>query len=172
MIFQVLSPIVTSINGDSLKEAIKNFAKVNYAYQFNNLLLADQINNRYQANLNYYSINNKNKIGISINRASDNVGLTTYPKNTLQPILKQDDNGKISEIGYGLPINLSPTSNILSPSLNTIPVEVKPIISAPNMISTTDSGIVLNTVPINTSIPIVNNPIITPNYSMIARINL
>jgi hypothetical protein len=58
MIFQVLSPIVSSINGDSLKEAIKNFAKVNYAYQFNNLLLADQINNRYQAKLNYYSINN------------------------------------------------------------------------------------------------------------------
>lgn len=164
MIFQVLSPIVTSINGDSLKEAIKNFAKVNYAYQFNNLLLADQINNRYQANINYYSVNNKNKIGIAINRASDNVGLTAYPKNSLQPILKENSNGSMTEIGYGIPLSLSPT-NILSSTVNTI--EMKPMISAPNMISTTDSGIVLNT-----TMPLLNNPIMTPNYSMIARINL
>ena len=171
MIFQVLSPIVTSINGDSLKEAIKNFAKVNYAYQFNNLLLADQINNRYQANINYYSVNNKNKIGIAINRASDNVGLTTYPKNSLQPILKESSNGNMTEIGYGIPLSLSPTANILSPTANILSpantIEIKPMISAPNMISTTDSGIVLNT-----SMPLLTNPIMTPNYSMIARINL
>jgi hypothetical protein len=46
MIFQILSPIVTSIEGDSLKEAIKNFVKVNHAYQFRDILkLVSSMNN-------------------------------------------------------------------------------------------------------------------------------
>jgi len=137
MIFQILSPVVTSIQGDSLKEAIKNFVKVNYAYQFRNFVLADQVN-KYNANINYYKENNKNKIGINI--SSNDVGLNMYPSNSIvQPIYKENDDGKPSKIvNMGMQVPLVQYS---LPVQNTI--NVKPIVTAPNMISTTDTGIVV-----------------------------
>ncbi len=141
MIFQVLSPIVTSIEGDSLKDAIKNFVKVNHAYQFNNFVLADQIN-KYNANINYYKENNKKKIGINISpqKTSNSVGLNMYPSNSIfQPIYKESEDGTSSEVvAMGMQV---PLTKIELPKENVI--NVKPVITGPNMISTTDSGIVL-----------------------------
>jgi hypothetical protein len=65
MIYQVLSPIVTTIHGDSFKEAIKNFVKVNYNYEINQLIFKDQMNH-YEAKLRYYKENQKNKVGITV----------------------------------------------------------------------------------------------------------
>ena len=141
MIFQILSPIVASIEGDSLKDAIKNFVKVNHAYQFNNFVLADQIN-KYNANINYYKQNNKNKIGISIQQADTNnsVGLNVYPTNNLfQPIYQDSENGKLPNVvAMGVKV---PLTTVSIPDENVI--NVKPIVTGPNMISTTDTGVLL-----------------------------
>lgn len=176
MIFQILSPLTTSIEGDSLKEAIKNFTKINYASQFNNLVIADQSNNRYQANIKYYNMYNRNKIGISINRASDNVGLNTYPNSILQPILQETDNGKINEVGFGLNIhpygsgsapdpfnlNVNPFGLGINPyglGINQNSIKATPIITAPNMISASNIG------------PVVAAPVVAmPNYSIMAKL--
>ena len=138
MIFQVLSPIVASIVGDSLKEAIKNFVKVNYANQFRNFVIADQVH-KYNANINYYKQNNKSKIGINITPTNTNE-LTMYTSNSnVQPIYQESENGKPPQVvasGITLPIR-----QLSIPVENTI--NVRPIVTAPNMISTTDCGIVV-----------------------------
>jgi hypothetical protein len=137
MYYQILSPIVTKVEGDSLAEAIKMFVKVNHANQFRNLVIADQMN-KYNANIEYYKNNNKNKIGISINK---DTGYTVYPNNSfLQPIYKESENGTSSEIvGMGMPLSLNPIN--LRSSINT--VSATPLVTAPGMISTTDRGAVL-----------------------------
>ena len=137
MYYQILSPIVTKVEGDSLAEAIKMFVKVNHANQFRNLVIADQMN-KYNANIEYYRNNNKNKIGISINK---DTGYTVYPSNSfLQPIYKESENGIASEIvGMGMPLSLNPIN--VGSAINTI--NATPLVTAPGMISTTDKGAVL-----------------------------
>ena len=81
MIYQIVSPVVQTINGDSLKDAIKNFVKINDMYSLNKLIVTDQQNAFYNANINYYRNDNKNKVRINIDRNIDNVGWNVYPKN-------------------------------------------------------------------------------------------
>lgn len=65
MIFQVVSPITMSIDGDSFKDAVKNFVKLKYDLNLSSIILTDQA--RYmQANLNYYKNENKDKVGIRL----------------------------------------------------------------------------------------------------------
>ena len=47
MIYQIVSPVVQTINGDSLKDAIKNFVKINDMYSLNKLIVTDQQNAYY-----------------------------------------------------------------------------------------------------------------------------
>ena len=100
MFYQVRSPVVATIEGDTMKEAIKNFTKINYLYQYNNLVIANA-NRQYNANIDYYKQNNKKKIGIKI---TNSVGLDTYPRNTFIPLLNQTDSGIIQNTGTGMPI--------------------------------------------------------------------
>lgn len=65
MAYQIVYPITMSINGDSFKDAVKNFAKLNYSMNLNSIVLTDQA--RYmKADLNYYRNDNKYKVGISL----------------------------------------------------------------------------------------------------------
>ena len=65
MLFQVVEPITMSINGDSFKDAVKNFVKINYDLSLSSLILTDQ--QRYmKANLDFYKKSNKGKVGISL----------------------------------------------------------------------------------------------------------
>jgi hypothetical protein len=45
MIFNVVSPIIATIDGDSLKEAVKNFIKINHSLNITNMIIKDQSNN-------------------------------------------------------------------------------------------------------------------------------
>lgn len=55
------------IDGDSYKDAIKNFIKINYAMNLNKIIIQDRYNNYHQAKFNYYkNEQNKNKVGIDI----------------------------------------------------------------------------------------------------------
>lgn len=169
MHYQILSPFTQQIHGDSLAEAIKMFVKVNNANQFKNFVIADQMN-KYNTQIKYYKENNKNKIGISINKIND-IGYTVYPQdNYLQPIYQERSNGlppKIVSMGaslnpyinYSRCINCSNTNCTCNKSNYTCnktictcnktncicnKSNISPIITAPGMISTTANGIVMN----------------------------
>lgn len=63
--FQVVHPIALTVKADSFKEAVKNFIKVRYAMNLQNIILHDH--NRYvQATFNYYKQQNKKKVGIDM----------------------------------------------------------------------------------------------------------
>ena len=58
-------PAVMTINADNFKDAIKQYAKMNYNYSINSLIITDQ--SRYmQANLKYYNNGLANKVAISM----------------------------------------------------------------------------------------------------------
>ena len=65
MIFNVVSPIVATIDGDSLKDAIKNFIKFNHNMNIREMIIRDQSNN-VRANINYYKQDGRNKVGINM----------------------------------------------------------------------------------------------------------
>lgn len=65
MIFNVVSPIVATIDGDSLKDAIKNFIKFNHNLNITEMIIKDQSNN-IRANINYYKHDGRNKVGINM----------------------------------------------------------------------------------------------------------
>jgi hypothetical protein len=131
MIYQVISPMSAVIEGDSYKEAIKNFIKINYALNIRNMIVKDRLNH-YQANINYYKENEKNKIGITI-----------YPYDGTLPIFKETPvgNQRVAQIIQQplIPIIQQPLIPIIQqPLINNI----KPIISAPGMVSATENGAV------------------------------
>ena len=65
MIFQVVSPFTTSIYGDSFKEAIKNYIKLNSNLNINQMIVTDQTNHM-QANIKYYQQDGRNRVGINM----------------------------------------------------------------------------------------------------------
>ena len=66
--FNVVYPFFMEIDGDSYKEAIKNFVKINYTMNLHKIIVRDRYNNYHQAKFNYYKDegNKKNKVGIDI----------------------------------------------------------------------------------------------------------
>jgi hypothetical protein len=122
MIYQIVSPVVQTINGDSLKDAIKNFVKINDMYSLNKLIVTDQQNAYYNANINYYKNKyNKNKASINISRNIDNVGWNVYPKN--EP---------------GFLLNTPLVTPIISNNSG-----FNPIVTAPGKIAATSNGAVI-----------------------------
>ena len=65
MRFNIIAPIVTTIDGDSLKEAIKNFIKFNHRLNITNMIIKDQ-QNHINANIEYYKQDGRNKVGIDM----------------------------------------------------------------------------------------------------------
>jgi len=64
-IFQIVDPVTMTINGDTFKDAVKNFVKMNHDMTITSLILTDR--SRYmRANLNFYRESNKHKVGISL----------------------------------------------------------------------------------------------------------
>lgn len=97
MLFQVVHPLVMTIDGDSVKSAIKNFIKLKHGLNLSKIILADQ-NNYYEAVFDYYNHQGRDKVGIDYYPASSaiitSLGLPLVPT--------------ISTIGV-------PTANIISP---------------------------------------------------------
>lgn len=107
MIFQVVSPITMTIDGDSFKDAVKNFVKLNYDLNLSSIILTDQA--RYmQANLNYFKNESKDKVGIRLLP-------TVWPLGNIS----LGDNGFGLNTSIGLsalaPLALKPDGEVLSP---------------------------------------------------------
>jgi len=65
MLFQIVQPFVADIYGDSFKEAIKQYVKINHNLNIKRMIIKDQANH-YDTRLRYYIENNKNKVGIDV----------------------------------------------------------------------------------------------------------
>ena len=62
--YNILSPIVTTINSTSLHNAIKQFAKLYRNLNINSMIIKDQ-NMHYKTILKYYKHDGRNKVGIN-----------------------------------------------------------------------------------------------------------
>ena len=62
--YNVVSPIVTTVNATSLRDAIKLFAKTYHNLNINTMIIKDQ-NRHYKTNLKYYTNDGRNKVGIN-----------------------------------------------------------------------------------------------------------
>lgn len=60
MIYQIVHPFSYAISGETMKDAIKNYAKYNYDMNINKLIVTDKINHM-KAKINYYNDDNNNK---------------------------------------------------------------------------------------------------------------
>lgn len=65
MIYQVVYPFTTSIYGDTFKEAIKNYIKLNHNLNLSQMIVTDQTNHM-QANIKYYQQDGRNRVGINM----------------------------------------------------------------------------------------------------------
>jgi hypothetical protein len=65
MSFQIVYPIQSTIYGDSFKEAIKNFIKLNHSLNIRNIIVKDQTD-QVKATINYYKQDGRNKVGIDM----------------------------------------------------------------------------------------------------------
>jgi hypothetical protein len=88
MIFNVVSPMVINIDGDSLKDAIKNFIKINHNLNITNMIIKDQSKN-IEARIQYYQQDGRNKVGINMFPINSNylpIATNTYvPTNMRVP---------------------------------------------------------------------------------------
>ena len=121
MIFQVVHPFVMTINGDSLKTAVKNFIKLKHGLNLSKIILADQ-NRYYEAAFDYYKHNGRNKVGIDYTPASSTIitslGLPTIPvMGAMGPMGHMGPMGAMGAMG---PMGVSaigvPTADVMVPT--------------------------------------------------------
>ena len=125
MIYQVVSPFVTTIEGDSFKTAIKNFIKLNYNLNIHHMILKDQ-NKHIQAKMNYYAHDGRNKVGINmfpINNFSLPLNTPTYiPTNVMK--LPMTIPMKIPmKLPMKIPIKFKQKSNDSSFNISNVPLK-------------------------------------------------
>ena len=112
MIYQIVQPFSATIYGDSFKEAIKQYVKLNHNMNITRMIIKDQ-SNHYDTRLRYYIENNKNKVGIDVYPYTN----MSYPN--IAPIIS----GPI--ISSHTPITFVPNTPPISPLLSPVgPVPV------------------------------------------------
>jgi hypothetical protein len=65
MEFKIIYPLESIIYGDSFKNAIKNFIKINHNLQISKMIVTDRTRNM-QAQIKYYQLDGRNKVGINM----------------------------------------------------------------------------------------------------------
>lgn len=110
MIFQLVFPFESTIYGDSFKNAIKEFIKLNYNLNINRMIVKDQ-SNQIEAKINYYKEDGRNKVGINMFP----VGLQ-YPI----PIVTNDTYIPPKMINPLMPLSPFPLSPVSFPFVPTV----------------------------------------------------
>lgn len=106
MRYQVVYPVAVPVDiyGDSFKEAVKNYVKMNSDMTIRNLIIKDQADH-YEARLRYYTENNKNKVGIDV-----------YPYTNINgPYAVYGDNKLRMPLGSSIVAPVSSITNVMSP---------------------------------------------------------
>lgn len=75
--YNIVSPIVTSVNAVDLHSAIKQFAKLYRNLNINSMIIKDQYRH-YKTHLKYYQHDGRNKVGINY---------YPYPQYTAIPLM-------------------------------------------------------------------------------------
>ena len=65
MLYQIVSPFTADIYGDSFKEAVKNYLKMNRNINVSSMIITDQMNHM-QAYMKYYQQDGRNRVGINM----------------------------------------------------------------------------------------------------------
>ena len=79
MLYQIVSPFTADIYGDSFKEAVKNYLKMNRNINVSSMIITDQMNHM-QAYMKYYQQDGRNRVGI-------NMYPTSYPFLNSPPVV-------------------------------------------------------------------------------------
>jgi len=125
MLYQIIYPFTADIYGDTFKEAVKNYVKFNYNNNITNMIIKDQ-SNSYEAKLNYYMKNNKNKVGISISPYDSLLNpMIPIP---IAPVIKTNTPITFAPNIYSNPIAPNIYSNPIAPNIYSNPI-------APNIYS-------------------------------------
>jgi hypothetical protein len=159
MIYHVLSPQIyygQVINGNSFKEAMKNFVKLHHGINLTQLIMTDQ-QRHMEATLEYYQKDGRNKVGINYYPASPTVisglplgGLVpgvgiTSPMGVISPVISSPvitSSGPIVGPGY----DIGPTvGHVLSPISPTFLYNNRPLVTtAGSRIGTTANSVVVS----------------------------
>jgi hypothetical protein len=65
MLYQVISPFIYDIYGDSFKDAVKKIVKFKHDYDITEMIIKDQTKH-FKAQIKYYQKNGINKVGINM----------------------------------------------------------------------------------------------------------
>ena len=84
MEFKIVFPFESSIYGDSFKEAIKNFIKINHNLQVTKMIVTDQSKN-IEARVKYYQEDGRNKVGINMFPVGPNYPIPIVTNDTYIP---------------------------------------------------------------------------------------
>ena len=98
MIYQVVSPFVTTIDGNSFQEAIKRLVKLKRDVSLTDIIIKDQ-QNHWKAQVKYYMQDGRNKVGINM-----------FPINYSQPMPLVINDTYIPPLSQISPFPLSPVS--------------------------------------------------------------
>jgi hypothetical protein len=131
MIYQIVSPIVATIEGDSFKEAIKNYVKFNHNLNIRNLIVKDQADHAYEARLRYYMENQKNKVGIDV-----------YPYTNINYPVIAPINPVIAPIN---PV-IAPINPVIAP-INPVIAPINPVIAPMNSLISSLKPFYSNSIP-------------------------
>jgi hypothetical protein len=124
MEFKIIYPIESLIYGDSFKNAIKNYIKINHNLQISKMIVTDRSRNM-EAQIKYYQQDGRNKVGINM-----------FPVGLDQPIpVITDSNTYIPPTNLMLPYN--PLVNSILPLSPLSPIPAMPfiptVINIPNV---------------------------------------
>lgn len=140
MIYQVLSPVVMTVEADSFKEAVKNFVKLNHSLNINKIIIKDQ-NEHREAALEYFRQDGRNKVGINVYPASQSV-IASLPAVSVSapslvipaPVIPVANVSTNSGPLVGPGLDIGPTiGKVLSP--------VSPVISADVIVTSQNSNV-------------------------------
>jgi len=85
MIYQIVHPFTETIYGDSFKQAIKNYIKINRNLNINQMIVTDQTNH-IKATMKYYKEDIRNKVGINIVPVSNTAPYLTVGATPFLPL--------------------------------------------------------------------------------------
>jgi hypothetical protein len=174
-IYQIVSPFTATIYGDSFKEAVKRYIKLNRNININHMIVSDQ-NSHMRANIRYFNQDGRNKVGINMYPVDPLVGMAPVavvrnkseekylPQNVVQPIA----------VPVAMPVGMPMVSTTLTSPNSAVPItqqSLSPIFipQIKNIVADVVAKATGNTTP-NTNTDInVSDILVTPTFPFVAR---
>jgi hypothetical protein len=115
--FKIVYPFESIIYGDSFKDAVKNYVKLNRNLNLTQMIIKDQSNNM-QAQIRYYQEDGRNKVGINMFPVGLNYPIPIVTNDTYIP----------PRVAEPIISTMFPLSPVVSPFVPFVPT----VINIPN----------------------------------------